>query len=126
MSDEKREDFRDIWKKFHKRECKCRVCGGIPELVTCYGEYDSWSYIECKCGIKIRSVWHTYQEACDLWEKLNQDSFKPESKPLNIGKPDVCFTCQLKETCTEGSKMNDSDKLSHRCGDYVREIEREC
>lgn len=125
MMSETRESFDDIWKKFNLPRCLCKICNGVPEFVSHHSDYDSWFYLQCSCGVKIPFHGRTYHEACELWEKVNSTSFTPKNELHYIGKPDACYTCLMKKACTVCAGMTDSEKLEHRCLDYIKELEQE-
>ena len=123
--DEQRESLGKLWEKHGKPKCPCKVCGGTPDFVTERTDYSRWDYIECSCGVKVPFYGRSYLEACELWEKVNSESFTPKYELHYIGKPDACYTCLMRNTCTLCAGMDRSELLEHRCLEYIKEPERE-
>jgi hypothetical protein len=125
MGYETRESFNDIWKRFGLSRCLCKVCNGVPDFVSYHSDYSESHEIQCSCGVRIPFHERTYRDACELWEKINSQSYTPKCELHYIGKPDACYTCMMKETCTVCARMTINEKLEHRCLDYVKELEKE-
>lgn len=114
--------FKDIWKSRKKPENPCRVCGGIPVLVTGYDEMDKWWYIKCKCGIYINMDIYPYgTDPYDVWERLNGDTFTPSGEPKYMGESERCCTCLMKNRCTVAKNMDIHKRTLYKCKEYQEE-----
>lgn len=113
--------FKDIWKDRKMPENPCKICGGIPELVSGYDEMDKWWYIKCKCGFYIDLDMYSYGvDPCEVWERLNSDEIQPYRKPKYVGKMERCINCALNTRCVEAWNMSEREQSEHVCSEYQK------